>query len=520
MRPAWVRIAPQLAWGALGAWLLWSGLVHVPGPHDNDWPLLMWLVKHASVSDPSSLAIGHYGPLQLLLAWWLYPVFGGTLAAAKVLSTLGVLGSVAALYLMTRRDHGEMPALMAATAFGLSAPALLTGQSEFADALACGSFLVGLCLWWRGEERRGLVAGLCLGAAGLMRTHFVIFSIGAALLAALLGVLLPSAGGSRREQGKSGAWLLCGALLGNLPGFLLNLRVHGQLGSAVADTFLGQVLYGVDDYDFLETYAAHPLGQILRDHPEDILRLMSARARENVELWLVPLVTLGIALWKLRRWPAAIVRHVLLFSLLGLAYFGLFVSLAWWVSPRLAFPITSFNYWLIAAVSLQLGWGAFRYSRGLCSAAFALALAWELSSSQRQLQARWGESSAWWDASTELTQNLRQQGMTQARQAFVFDWNRFVVDDPELQPFYNFGFWNLLLPEFRAERPIPTPYLGDLRRLAEFLKDHGVRFFVLPQDRRLLRRFPALARLAEGRAELPGFRRGSPLARDVWFLYE
>src|SRR4051812_33522741 len=60
----WLRL---LAWLGLGVWLIWAGLIHVPAPFDNDWPQLMWLVKHASLRDPSSLAIGHYGPLQLLL---------------------------------------------------------------------------------------------------------------------------------------------------------------------------------------------------------------------------------------------------------------------------------------------------------------------------------------------------------------------------------------------------------------------------------------------------------------------
>jgi hypothetical protein len=105
--------------------------------------------------------------------------------------------------------------------------------------------------------------------------------------------------------------------------------------------------------------------------------------------------------------------------------------------------------------------------------------------------------------------------MRDAREAFVFDWNRFVVDDPQLQPFYNFGFWNLLLPEFREERPIPTRHLTDLPDLASFFENNAVRFFVLPKDERRLRRFPALIQLVEGKRELPGFRRGPPLSADV-----
>jgi hypothetical protein len=107
--------------------------------------------------------------------------------------------------------------------------------------------------------------------------------------------------------------------------------------------------------------------------------------------------------------------------------------------------------------------------------------------------------------------------MRDAREAFVFDWNRFVVDDPQLQPFYNFGFWNLLLPAFREERPSPKRYMNDLPELSAFLENHGVRFLVLPKDTRQVARFPALVQLLEGTQSLPGFHREADLASDVLF---
>jgi hypothetical protein len=509
-----------VAWLGLGAWLLWGGLVVAPGPHDNDWPLLMWLVKHASWRDPSSLAIGHYGPAQLLLAWWLYPLFGSTLVAAKVLSTLALLGCVACLYLMTRRDHGQAPALLAAAAFGLSASALQTGQSEFADAPALAALLAGLCSWWRAESgagaRGGLPAGVLLGSAGLLRTHFVFFSLGSALLAALCGVALPGER-SRRVRAQAGFALVVGALLGNLPGFLLNLWVHGQLGSAVASSFVGQVLYGVDELDLVNTYAAHPLGQILREQPLDVLRLMVARGREQPALWLIPVASAALALGRWRVWPAAVLRHVLLFSALAFIYFWMFVSLAWWLWPRVLLPLVALDCWLLVSVNAQLFWGAFRHSRALCCLVFASVLALQWPGKLRDVQARWRESQGWWRASRELVFALRQRGMRDAREAFVFDWNRFVVDDPQLQPFYNFGFWNLLIPAFRDERPSPMRYMNDLPALSAFLENHGVRFLVLPKDTRQVARFPALVQLLEGTRELPSFHREADLASDVLF---
>ena len=513
----WLR---EAAWLGFGAWLLWGGLLYAPGLCDNDWPLLMWLVKHASWSDPSPLAIGHYGPAQLLLVWWLYPLFGSTLAAAKVLSTLGVLTCIACAYGMTRARYGEVAASAAALSFALSAPALTTGQSEFADAPASAAFFAGLYLWWkwedadRGRAVRCLLAGVLLGSSGLMRTHFVFFSCLSAALAALGTLLLPG-GRARATHAVAGACFLLGAVLGNVPGFLLNYHVHGRLGSAVASTFVGQVLYGYDELDLLNTYALHPLDRILREHPLDIVKLMARRAGEHPVLWLLPLVCAALAIWKRRAWGPAVLRQILLCSALAFVYFWLFVSLAWGAWPRVLLPIVFLESWLLVAIGVQLFWGRSYRARQLCCVVLALALLFEGSRSLKKLKSQWQVTRWRWRQSTELVQALRRNGMQDASEAFVFDWNRFVVDDPQLQPFYNFGFWNLLLPEFREQRPIPTPYLNDLPGLADFFDQHEIRFFVLPQDPRMLERFPALVELMQGKQELPGFRRGPTLGADV-----
>jgi hypothetical protein len=108
--------------------------------------------------------------------------------------------------------------------------------------------------------------------------------------------------------------------------------------------------------------------------------------------------------------------------------------------------------------------------------------------------------------------------MKDAREAFVYAWNRYVVDDPELQPFYNFGFWNLLVPDFRAERPVPTPYLNQLSQLASFLEQQNVKFFVLPRDLKQVQRFPSLVGLVQDQRQLEGFRRAAVLSEDVVFV--
>jgi hypothetical protein len=122
-----------------------------------------------------------------------------------------------------------------------------------------------------------------------------------------------------------------------------------------------------------------------------------------------------------------------------------------------------------------------------------------------------------WRLSGEITALLRERGLRDPREAFVFDWNRFVVDDPLFQPFYNFGFWNLLHPAFRAERPIPTPHLGSLASFSRVLRGHGVRFVVVSRG---IDRFPALLPLLRPRATFPGWRRLADLEQDVIFELE
>jgi hypothetical protein len=435
---------------------------------------------------------------------------------------LGTVLGAGALYAMTRRDHGQIPALLVLLAFALSDPALQTGQSEFGDALSGGLLLAGLWQWWRTEERRGLLAGVIMGSAGLVRTHCVFFSIGAALLAASIGVAFPSEDRTRKDAARAGLSLFAGALLGNLPGFLLNLRVHGTLGSPVASTFVGQVLYGMDQYDLLSSYNLHPFGQILRDSPGDIGRMMYKRIREHPDLWLVPLIALAVALsvklLPYRKWSAAVFRHVLLMSGLSLAYFILFVTLCWWVSPRLLFPLIAINGWLMVIVPAQLLYGTFRWSRLLFVAVFAALMAQQLPKTANSVRATWGRVRNHWKVSKRLLRELRALGMKDQREAFVYDWNRFVIDDPDFQPYYDFGFWNLLNPAYRADRPTPGPYMNDLPALGHFFEEHGVRFFAVPRERRRIKRFESMVKLVQGQATLPGFRRAAVLPADVLFV--
>jgi hypothetical protein len=109
---------------------------------------------------------------------------------------------------------------------------------------------------------------------------------------------------------------------------------------------------------------------------------------------------------------------------------------------------------------------------------------------------------ATWRRSIAVTAAARRAGVSDPRHVFAADWNVFPVDDPELISFYNFGFWNLLLPDFAAERPNPIRTADDPAAFAAFMREHGVRVVVLPlRDMRLR----TLAAVARGERPLPGY---------------
>jgi hypothetical protein len=518
----WQRVQAY-AWplGAVGVplallgWLLWHGLVVDVGLHDNDWPLLMWLVKHSSWRDPSPLALGHYGPGQLLLTWWLGPFVGSTLTAAKLINAFCTAFCAWLLGSITRGVQGRFAAVLVMVLFATSIAALQTGQSEFGDPLAAALFFSGIWIWWRRDpERPGLAAGLLLGASGLIRTHFVFFSLAAAIVLGAGAIVCAREKPHRRRVLWSALDLVIGTVCANVPGFLLNWKVHGQIGSAVAHTFLGQVLFGVDEFDFYETYAAHPMTEVLRDHLPELLNHVAGRVRGNPWLWSVGVVSPLALLLEWGHVRRALVERVLVLSALSVLYFFLFVALGWVVTPRLIFPITALNWWLgVNVATLVLRSYSFGPIAAAVAAAVALQRQWPLALEQAESRAK--EVRLRWSVSQELVQALRQRGLGDPREAFVFEWNRFLTDDPELQPFYNFGYWNLVIPAFREQRPIPTPYLADLGEFARFMQAQHVRFVVVPK---WPRGFTSLPPLAAGEVPLPGYHRDVELTWDVLYV--
>jgi len=483
--------------------LLYSGLVLHPGLHDNDWPLLMWLARQASTQDLAPLAIGHYGPVQLVLVKLLWPAFGSTLVVAKLLNAVAVGAAAWWVHRIVRRATGDARlGVVGLLAFVLSREALGVGQSEYGDGLALWAWLVGLELALFGERWPArLLAGLCLGLAAATRLHFGGFGM-MTLAVLVLHALLERRRGVAAELALLGG---LGFLVGQLPATGLYYLVHGQLSSPVAGTFLPQVIMGVDDLDLPGTFRRYTTGEVLRAHGDRVVALILQRWAELPRRWLPALLVVGAGLVVA---PRATRRAAAVPLLLFVGYYTAVVGPSFWFTTRVMLTLVVL---LALALALVLPSLLVRWPRGAWAAVvvvLVLRLAGEVSATRADLVV----VDARWAASTALSRVLREGGLERPEQAFTLAWDRVQVDDPTLVSYYNFGFWNLLVPSFAAERPSPLPQLQDPAAFSTFVRAHGVRFVIVPDD---MDRAPWIRAVATGTATLPGFERHAVLPHEV-----
>jgi len=532
--PDKLRMGPFSGWFVVctGLFLTWCGLVFAPGLHENDWPLLMWLARAASWADPSPLVIGHYGILQLVLVRILGPVLGNTLVAAKVLNILAALLSCLIVGLIAQTLTGTTRSrLVAMVAAATSVEYLLTAQSEFAEPLPTGLFLVALYLLLPisnavdrriAAASRFLVAGFCFGCTGLFRIHFQVFALISIIIYAMAFSITAHPNKRWRYNVQfSRAHLqqvntLCfGFLLGISPSVYLNLRVHGTLSSPIAHTFVGQVLYGYDDYNLFETYALHPLSEIIHNHPTAYVHLILRRMQQFPQ----PLVAIGIGTIILV-WARSINKLAKQFGLFLLvicaAYSVLFLWQSWVITLRLRYPLVLILS-IVAGVVLEVLVAALRLrwvilAGVLFLAAYVPYVYDEITKKLMSVRTDWRHSE-------QLCAVLRHAGMQNTREAFVFAWNRVAVDDPELVGYYNFGFWNLLNERYRRERPNPYHELVSLERFARFMEGNDVKFIVVTCGNE--RPFPVLKTLiASGTHCFGKYRFLEQLHDDFIFVYQ
>ena len=492
-RALWLLLAVQ------AAALSWSAFVRFPGLQDNDFPLLMWLAHAASLRDPSPLAIGHYPPLQLVWARLAGPIFGGTLPAAKLLNVFATLAStflVARIAARICRVAWAGP--LAALAFAASAEAMLTGQSEFGDPAALACWLAGVHVLLGAKARPALFAGgALLGLAGSIRLHFESFGFATALVLVALAQSIDDP--AERPPRGALAWLLpfAGLVAGLLPSWAVNLVAHGRPLSNVASTFIGQVLFGFDVDDLPGTYALHPFREVLADHKLRLVSLVGTRLAEAPGRWSAVLLVAAAAALP-SRGPQQSRQRLLALWLLLLGYAAAVVGPSWTATARLLMPAAAM---LSIAAAAGLSIALPDRLRPMGFAALLLLVAARFPEERWQTLHQLRSNDLEWQRSIRITEILRRASVREPRQAFALDWNVYLTDDPRLISLYNFGFWDLLDPRFRAERPSPFPLAHDPARFAAFLRARGVRAIVLPTFSTRWTELAAVAR--EG--ELPGF---------------
>jgi hypothetical protein len=440
--------------------LLWINLFFLPYPADNDLQFMGWMAEHLRLSRPESLVSRNY-PFPMgfpLLMRALTPLFGSIVRAAlfcqAAASALGLL----LVYAITKKifADGRAAAAAAAAAAVVNFPVAV---SEFADSISAAAILVGLWLLLDAilSPRRHFLLGAMVGLAFLIRFHYLTFLL---LIPAALLVLRPPAR----------AWAACCAALG--AGFLLvasplialNLFVYRTpLTTGLSSYIVGHnVIEAVDWNDFPATYALWPVARVLRERPFALLRTMLQNASSFLHafaLFTLALTAAGMSRSKeQRRIPG------FLLIVTG-GYVALDILLTRYTN-RAAVPAFMFLAILAAGFGFTLQWPQKLRAAALAGIAIGVSVhAWK---QVRLLEARRGEM----EENRAVQSALEAHGLRSSAEVFCNDWNVYNLGHPYLEPFYDYGGYMLLDPEYAAQRPLPR---GSLPR--------GIRFVVLVRDR-------------------------------------
>ncbi len=494
------RATPTIALGAAlsiyAIFLAREAFWLAPGPQDNDWPLLMWLARAGTQGNLAAFAVGHYGFLQLVLVRICGPIVGGTIVAAKLINIVSVLVTCLALDQLLRAADARAAWRIAAVCFfALSYPTFVTGWSEFGDPFALALYACGLALALRSSDTGTVVfGGALIGAAGLVRLHFQAMGWGTAL--AFAGFEVSRSRWSAAV--KQVAWFTTAVLAGQLPVFLLNWHVHGTLFSPIARTFMGQVLFGANEFDMARSYAAAPFDGLLSQHG---VMLVSVVADRILQAPLLPAIAVVVCTLTLVHRDSG-QRLRAFAALLAMGYYVGFVAPSWGITPRLLLGFMFFAALSVGLVGPLLeGWRGQRVAT-LGAIALVVLCALHFRSERRDFRALRSRTRATWDRNELITQTLRARGIDSPTQVFAADWYLYPTDDPEMVGFYNWGFWNLLVPEFAAERPNPFEATATPESFERFMMRRGVRAMVLYDEPRV----PALGAITRGEYKLRAYR--------------
>jgi hypothetical protein len=244
---------------------------------------------------------------------------------------------------------------------------------------------------------------------------------------------------------------------------------------------MGQVLFGANEFDMARSYAAAPFDGLFSKHG---LMLVSVMADRIMQAPLLPaLAVLLVACTLLRRDSGQATRAFAV--LLALGYYVGFVAPSWGITPRLLFGFIFFAAFAVGLVGPLLEtWRGYRVATAGAIALIVICTL-QFRSERHAFRGMRNAARATWDRNELITRALRARGIDAPTQVFAADWYLYPTDDPEMISFYNWGFWNLLVPAFNEERPNPFTAADSPASFETFLKQRGVRALVLYDEPRV-----------------------------------
>ncbi len=451
--------------GLLGVYALglgWLTLVYLNYPVGNDLDEIGWLAANLSTTRLESFANENYPFGFVLLLRLTTPLFGSLLRAAFAIQILAMVCVLSAGYRIAKAIYEEAVVGFAA-AVTIAVFTLPFATSEFADGTATAFLLCGMAalLSNKSTTRGSFLFGLSIGCAFLFRFHYLML----VPIGILMSLLLARRG---IEKLQAVAVLVGGFVLAALPLLIINSIEHGNpTNTGLSSYVIGHFVMpsSLDWTDFPATYTRWPVGRVLAEGSQDLIRHVTVEAWY---IWALPVVKsatvlLVPAFWYARKqgawrelgalllfcgfYTALVVVptrfttrafHPVVVVLSIVVAAGLFSCRAiprgrrWWIAA----PVTA------ALVMLSLGLGR----RSAASLVNGPAEFW------RDVTARRGEMLY----NRQILAVLGEHGFEESTDVFTNDWDVFNLDDPKFDTFVNYGGWILLDSKYAAERPRPT----------------------------------------------------------------
>lgn len=436
----------------------------------NDFWAWSFLASRASYADPSSFWNGFMPPGYVLFLKAIGPQ--RELAGAFALTLLGAAATAGATVAILRAAKQDAPAWVAVLLLAIFPPFLASGLTAGPDivvtALVTGAALLHIAD--PSSRRRGLLAGLLLGLATLVRSHAAF---------AGLGILVGVAAVDRR-LGRGGAALAIGLATGVAAQVALNLVTgHGPWANAQAFNVY-KMVYGMDWYDPIDP-ASVSVGRILAEVPLRFLREW-AGAFLRAGIWLAgPAMAL---LFARNRGRGGLARLAAIVLLAGLVYT---VPVSLGDSPRTAVVLSA----LLVAPTAALVDGLRRAGPQPRTLLWAAVIAWgvvvSLGADLDFLRHNFRQSRDF--AAVEAA--LRADGAQRARTVFTDDFDLYFRELEGRRPLTR-GGWGLVGIEGWADTFVQLP-IGSRSLFLESCREHGVRYLAL--TRRVRRVSPALLEL-------------------------